>query len=341
MISPVLFQTIYLSVIIFIFGTVIGSFLNVLIYRLPIGLDFKKGNSFCPKCEHELKWYDLFPLFSYIFLRGKCRYCKAKISPQYPIVEALNGIMYVLAFVFLCKADYKMFPEFFGYCIILSCLIVLSWTDSIHNIIPDSMWIGVLIGGIDLYICQIVRAGGFVWADLFERLIGLVLVSGVLFILGTIFERLKGIDAIGGGDIKLMAAAGFALGWSKVVFATLVGTVIGLIITIIYITVSYKKEQRAKGLDPKKERAKAKEEKAKLREEEKKANENKIAKKVKAQRELEKLEEVAEEEEEEEDEERVGGQVPFGPHLAFGIAFALFFGDKILTWYVDNFANLP
>src|SRR5574344_3041961 len=94
---------IYYSVIVFVFGTVIGSFLNVLIYRLPIGMNFAKGSSICPQCKHELKWYDLFPLFSYIFLRGKCRYCKCKISPQYPIVESLNAILYTLAFIFLCN----------------------------------------------------------------------------------------------------------------------------------------------------------------------------------------------------------------------------------------------
>jgi hypothetical protein len=90
------FLTAYIATIIFVFGTVIGSFLNVLIYRLPIGMDFKKGNSICTSCKHQLNWKDLFPLFSWIFLGGKCRYCKAPISPRYPIVEALNGISYVL-----------------------------------------------------------------------------------------------------------------------------------------------------------------------------------------------------------------------------------------------------
>ena len=70
------FFTAYIGTIIFVFGAVIGSFLNVLIYRLPIGMDFKKGNSICPNCEHQLNWKDLFPLFSWIFLGGKCRYCK-------------------------------------------------------------------------------------------------------------------------------------------------------------------------------------------------------------------------------------------------------------------------
>ena len=338
----ILIQKIYLSVIIFIFGIVIGSFLNVLIYRLPIGLDFKKGSSFCPKCEHELKWYDLFPLFSYIFLRGKCRYCKARISPQYPIVEALNGIMYVLAFLFL--ADGALKPELIGYFMILSCLIVLSWTDFQHNIIPDSMWICILLGGIIIYVCDIIRSG-FDLDKLISKLIGLVLVSGILLILGLIFTKLKGVDAIGGGDIKLMAAAGFVLGWQSTVLATVVGTIVGLIFTFIYLSAVYKKEQKEKGLDPKEERKRLRQEREKARQEAAKAEPvNKIAEKVKAKRlleqaeaEAENAEKAAEDASEEADGENedTGKEVPFGPHLAFGIAFALFLGQRILTWYFD------
>ncbi|MBE6836333.1 MAG: prepilin peptidase [Ruminococcaceae bacterium] len=329
-------QKIYLSVVIFLFGIVIGSFLNVLIYRLPIGLDFKKGSSFCPKCNHDLKWYDLIPLFSYIFLGGKCRYCKARISPQYPIVESLNGIMYVLAFLFLCDGTLK--PELLGYCMILSCLIVLSWTDFQHNIIPDSMWICILIGGVEIYVCDIIK-NGFNLDTLISKLIGLVLVSGILLILGLIFTKLKGVDAIGGGDIKLMAAAGFVLGWQSTVLATVVGTVVGLIFTVIYLSIIYKKEQKEKGVDPKAEKKKAKEEKAKAKQEAALAEPtNKIAQKVKAKRALENAgnEETAEEAAEEAiEEEDTGREVPFGPHLALGIAFALFFGQRILTWYFD------
>lgn len=340
--SILLIQKTYLSVIIFLFGIVIGSFLNVLIYRLPIGLDFKKGSSFCPNCKHDLKWYDLFPLFSFIFLRGRCRYCKAKISAQYPIVEALNGIMYVLAFLFLTDGALK--PELIGYFMILSCLIVLSWTDFQHNIIPDSMWICILLGGIELYICDVVR-NGFSWETLINRIIGFFIVSVTLLVLGLIFSKIKGIDAIGGGDIKLMAAAGFVLGWQLTVLATVVGTIIGLIFTIIFLAIAAKKEQKKEGIDPKEAKKKRKEEREKARQEAAMAApKNKIAEKVKAQRLAEKAEEettvdeAVEEvtdDENEFGEEYHGKEVPFGPHLAFGIAFALFLGQKILTWYFD------
>ena len=83
----------------FIFGIVIGSFVNVLIYRLPAHENIATEHSHCMSCNHKLRWYDLFPLFSWLFLRGKCRYCKAKISVQYPLVELINGIGYALIFI--------------------------------------------------------------------------------------------------------------------------------------------------------------------------------------------------------------------------------------------------
>ena len=89
---------IFAEILIFLFGIVIGSFLNVCIYRIPKGEDIVKVNSHCMTCGYQLKWYDLIPIFSYIFLRGKCRKCKTKLSCQYPIVEAVNGFMYVLIF---------------------------------------------------------------------------------------------------------------------------------------------------------------------------------------------------------------------------------------------------
>ena len=93
--SPIL---ILMTIFIFLFGIVIGSFLNVCIYRIPKGEDIVKTSSHCMSCGYQLRWYDLIPLFSYIFLRGKCRKCGVKLSMQYPIVEALNGILYVLIF---------------------------------------------------------------------------------------------------------------------------------------------------------------------------------------------------------------------------------------------------
>ena len=223
------FLTAYIATIIFVFGAVIGSFLNVLIYRLPIGMDFKKGNSICPNCNHKLNWKDLFPLFSWIFLGGKCRYCKAPISKQYPIVEALNGSAYVLSYIFLCggNAIEGLNLKLVGYMIVMSALIVVSWIDFKHQIIPDSMWIAILVGGLFI-VGDALITGEFTKGWIITRVVGFFTVSGLFFLIAL----LSGGRAMGGGDIKLMAAVGFVLGWKAVIIALFMSAVLGVIFSI-------------------------------------------------------------------------------------------------------------
>ncbi len=232
------FLTAYIAVIVFVFGAVIGSFLNVLIYRLPIGMDFKKGNSICPNCKHKLNWKDLFPLFSWIFLGGKCRYCKAPISKQYPIVEALNGMFYVFSYIFLCGgvkdigssigiSDLGLSLKLVGYMIFFSALIVVSWVDFEHEIIPDSMWISILVGGLFIFADFLVQ-GTFPKAWLINHIIGFFVVSGLFLFFGLV----TGGRAMGGGDIKLMAAVGFVIGWKAVILALFFAAFTGVIFSV-------------------------------------------------------------------------------------------------------------
>ena len=223
------FLTAYIATIIFVFGTVIGSFLNVLIYRLPIGMDFKKGNSICTSCKHQLNWKDLFPLFSWIFLGGKCRYCKAPISPRYPIVEALNGVSYVLVYLFLCggNAIEGLSLKLVGYMIMMSALIVVSWVDFEHQIIPDSMWIAIFVGGLFIVGDALVTET-FTKEWIISKVIGLFAVSGLFFLVALV----TGGRAMGGGDIKLMAAVGFVLGWKAVLIALFMSALFGVLFSI-------------------------------------------------------------------------------------------------------------
>ncbi len=214
---------IFYTVIVFLFGTLIGSFLNVLIYRIPKGENFVTENSHCMSCNHRLYAKDLVPLFSWLFLGGKCRYCKAKISVQYPIVEAINGIMYALIFWFICEEPRI---ALFGYCAAFSALLVATVIDWRTMEIPDSMWITVLIGGVITYIDELV-AEGFDLHCLLERVIGFFAASGVLFLLAVITK-----GGMGGGDIKLMAAVGFMLGWKVVLLALVMGGFIGTLYLI-------------------------------------------------------------------------------------------------------------
>lgn len=215
LIIPKLFITFF----VFLIGICIGSFLNVLIYRIPKGENVTTTNSHCMSCNHRLYPKDLFPLFSWLFLRGKCRYCGAKISCQYPIVEAINGIMYSLIFWFVCDATPGL--RLVGYCTAFSALLVTTVIDWRTMEIPDSMWITVFVGGIITYIDEVVK-NGFELHCLIERVIGIFAASGILLFLAVVSK-----GGMGGGDIKLMAACGFLLGWKVVLLSLVMGGLIG------------------------------------------------------------------------------------------------------------------
>lgn len=209
-------------ILVFIFGTIIGSFLNVLIYRVPRGEDFVKGRSHCTSCGTTLKPLDLVPLFSWLFLGGKCRYCKTKISPRYIIVECLTGICYSLAFL---KLGWSW--QFLIAAVLFSILIILSVIDIDVTEIPYSCSVAVAVLGLICFVMSFV-CPGFFGAFWYEHLIGAAIVAlpfGILTYLG----------AMGGGDTQLVAAAGLMLGWAIVpsmFIAFVTGAVYGVFLKI-------------------------------------------------------------------------------------------------------------
>lgn len=207
----------FLFAIIFLYGIVIGSFLNVLIYRIPRGLGISKGRSMCTNCSHTLVWYDLVPFFSYLFLKGKCRYCGSKISFRYPFVELLNGILYILV-----VWKYGVSFLSLGWLIAIPALICVAFIDAEHKIIPDRFHIVLICAAL---IMAISERG----PDIVTRLIGGFAVS-VPFLL---IAYISGGRAMGGGDIKLMAAAGLCLGWQLCLVALFLGAIIGSIVSVI------------------------------------------------------------------------------------------------------------
>ena len=223
--------TLILSIIIFLYGIVIGSFLNVLIYRIPKHENIATKRSHCMECGYQLKWYDLIPLFSYLFLRGRCRKCGTRISIQYPIIEAANGILYVLIFL-----RYGLTIETLLYCLLFSALLALSVIDFRTFEIPVEFNIFILILGL-------VRVATD-YKNWLLYLIGLVSVSLFLF---AIFAITKG-RGIGGGDVKLMAATGLLLGWKLNLLGFVMGCILGSIIHIIRMKVS--KEGRTLAMGP-------------------------------------------------------------------------------------------
>lgn len=208
--------TILLYIVIFLYGIIIGSFLNVCIYRLPKKENIVTTRSHCMNCGYKLEWYDLVPLFSWLALGGRCRKCKTKISVQYPVVEALNGVLYIIVFAY-----YGVSVETVLYCLLASALLVLSVIDFRTYEIPF---------GINVFIA--VLGGIRVITDLshwYEYVIGFFAVSLILYL---IYIITKG-RGIGGGDIKLMAASGLLLGWRCNILAFVLGCIIGSVIHLL------------------------------------------------------------------------------------------------------------
>ena len=213
--------TVMLYIIIFLYGIVIGSFLNVCIYRIPKKESIVKVRSHCMSCGYQLKWYDLVPVFSYLFLGGKCRKCKQKISVQYPLIELLNGVLYCIVF-----AGYGLSVDALLYALLGSALITLSVIDFRTYEIP----VGINIFILALGLIRIVTD----YADWLDYAVGFLAVSIFLYLL---YWITKG-RGIGGGDIKLMAVCGLVLGWEKIVLAFVLGCIIGSVIHVARMKIS-------------------------------------------------------------------------------------------------------
>lgn len=210
----------FLYITIFLYGIIIGSFLNVCIYRIPRKENIITTRSHCESCGYQLKWYDLIPLLSFLYLGGKCRKCKAKLSWQYPIIEFCNGMLYLI--IFLANG---FIPLSILYCLMASALLALSVIDFNSYEIP--IGINLFIG-----ILGLIRIGLDInhWS---LYVIGFGSVSLFLLLLYII----TGGRGIGGGDIKLMAVAGLILGWKLVLLAFIWGCLLGSIFHMIRMKV--------------------------------------------------------------------------------------------------------
>ncbi len=204
-----------MTLIFLIYGLFIGSFLNVCIFRIPSGISIAYPPSSCGSCGHRLNYIDMVPVFNYIINKGNCRYCGSSYSIQYPLIELLNGLLYALVYL-----KFGFVLNSIIYCLIISLLITISIIDFKHKIIPDSLNIALGILGI-IYI--------IINKTIFSSLIG-SLIGLALFLLIALLT-----NAMGGGDIKLMAVLGLIFGIKGVLFITLFSFVIGAIISVILI----------------------------------------------------------------------------------------------------------
>lgn len=212
---------IIVSIVIFLYGIVIGSFLNVCIYRIPLSESIVKARSHCMSCGEQLKWYQLIPIFSYIALRGRCSNCKKQISIQYPLIETMNGVLYVLIF---WVNGWNVTSVL--YCLLTSALIVLSVIDFRTFEIPYGINLFIFILGLIKLILD--------YKNWLNHVIGFLAVSLFLYII-LIITKGRGM---GGGDIKLMAACGLLLGGKQIILAFLLGCILGSVIHLIRMKVS-------------------------------------------------------------------------------------------------------
>jgi leader peptidase (prepilin peptidase)/N-methyltransferase len=210
-------------------GAVIGSFLNVCIYRLPRVESILWPGSHCPSCSAPIAWYDNVPVVSYLSLLGRCRQCRAPISIRYPVVEAANAAGYVIMLMTF-GANWTTVL----YCILFSALLVVAGTDLTHKIIPNVVTVpGTLLG--------LLGAATVLPVGPINALLGVAVGGGILWALAWASPYLFGKEGMGGGDIKLLAMVGAFLGWKPALLTIMIGSLAGSVIGITLIALGVMK----------------------------------------------------------------------------------------------------
>ena len=259
------------NIIIFIFGLLIGSFLNVVIYRLENGEKIINDRSRCLSCKHTLAWFDLIPILSFLFLRGKCRYCKRSISIQYPLVEIMTGVLFVAILNISAQGGPALGWQYFYllfWLYITAVLIVIFAYDLKHYIIPDKIIYPAIIIALIFNLLSIIHNSLFIIPSIFNILLAAILTSGFFY---TIIVITKG-KGMGGGDVKLAFLMGLILGWPVILLSLFLSFILGSIVGIFLILIGKKK---------------------------------------------------------------MGSMIPFGPFLIIGTFMGLFWGERIVEWYLE------
>ncbi|MCM8797308.1 MAG: prepilin peptidase [Candidatus Omnitrophica bacterium] len=233
------------KIIAFILGSVIGSFLNVCIHRMPQGESVVWPSSHCPYCKKRIHAYDNIPFLSYLLLNGKCRFCKGKISLRYPLVELLTGVM--LTFLFI---RFGLSYDLFLYLVLVVTLIVATFIDIQHRIIPDEITLGGIVTGFILVTVKGVSINPiqFNYRPMFDSLLGIIIGGGIIYIVGKLFDLVyfkmlkrppvQGeTESIGGGDVKFLAMIGAFLGWKMTLITFVIAPFFGAIIGVINLIV--------------------------------------------------------------------------------------------------------
>ncbi|MEJ7846727.1 MAG: prepilin peptidase [Pyrinomonadaceae bacterium] len=244
--------------LVFVFGTVVGSFLNVVIYRVPNEESIVFPNSACPNCKTPIKSYDNVPILSWLILGGRCRGCKEPISYRYPSVEALTGLLFLLTYLQIG------FNPFLPVCLIFAAVMVsLVFIDAGHMILPNVITYPLLVFALLVRIIYPLVFDGNYFSDmaygpavslaaypawivsLFAGILGALAGGGSLWLVGEIWKRLRGVDAMGLGDVKMMLGVGALLGWRLSFVAIFLAAFSGALVGVMVIARQKEKDFQA------------------------------------------------------------------------------------------------
>jgi len=217
------------SLVVGTFGALIGSFLNVCIYRLPRGESIVWPRSHCPGCSTAIAWYDNIPILSYLWLRGHCRACRIPIPLRYPLVEVANAAGYLAILWFFGPSWTTVF-----YAVLFSALLVITGTDLSHKIIPNVITLPGIVLGLG-------GAATVLPVGIVNALLGVLIGGGLLWLLAWASPYLFGKEGMGGGDIKLLGMVGAFLGWKPALLTIMIGSLVGSVIGVSLIALRFMK----------------------------------------------------------------------------------------------------
>ena len=205
----------------------LGSFYNVLIYRIPQGISFILPSSKCTQCNKKIKWFDNIPIFSFIFLKGKCRHCKKSFSFQYLLVEIISPILMITLLLY----NETLYKGIVGY-LFFSVLLIIFFIDLEHKIIPNTLTYSLALFGVILNFINL-NFYNAIYTIFFGALIG----GGPLFLLMYLYKKIRGVEGMGMGDIKLFIVLGIWLGWLNCLLIIFISAMIGSIVGIVGILI--------------------------------------------------------------------------------------------------------
>ena len=219
-----------LRIVTFVLGACIGSFLNVCISRWPLGLSVVKPRSRCPNCGHEITWYENIPILSWLALRARCRGCGTAISPVYPLVELVVALGWLAAVVEYGPSLTALRVAVFG-----TLLLGIALTDAEHYVIPDGFTAFGLVWMLVMAVAGVFIGETVPFADLYDALMGACVGAGAISIAGWLGEMAFKKEAMGFGDVTLMAMAGAALGPGRTLLTVFLGALIGAVVFLAVV----------------------------------------------------------------------------------------------------------